>query len=202
MSQEKIQKKVEPFLHMVPIGLGLGVSVHFLVLDMYNQTDGMPWCTLIPLPNWCIPSVGNGCVRGVRKMISVVIVGTLVSVDFVVVTVSLFLVVRHMYGQHTILKQYIKQSLESTEEEETLDPELLRQIERGRHCLKAVSIHSIAYICCFIVTLFFLCLGEVTTALTKKEISNVCRKLNIFFLPLQGFFNFLIFAGNKLHVIY
>ena len=155
MSQEKIQKKVEPFLHMVPIGLGLGVSVHFLVLDMYNQTDGMPWCTLIPLPNWCIPSVGNGCVRGVRKMISVVIVGTLVSVDFVVVTDSLFLVVRHMYGQHTILKQYIKQSLESTEEEETLDPELLRQIERGRHCLKAVSIHSIAYICCFIVTLFF-----------------------------------------------
>ena len=38
--------------------------------------------------------------------------------------------------------------------------------------------------------------------MTKKEISNVCRKLNIFFLPLQGFFNFLIFAGNKLHVIY
>jgi hypothetical protein len=64
MSQAKIQKNVEPFLHMIPIGLALGIAVPFLFLDMYNQAGGMSWRILVPLPNLCSPGK-KGCERGV-----------------------------------------------------------------------------------------------------------------------------------------
>ena len=186
MSQEKIQKKVEPFLHIVPIVLGLGVSVPFLFLDMYNQSDGLPWCTLIPLPNWCIPNgrISQICLRGVRKMISGAVVGTLVSVDCVVVTVSLFLVVRHVGKHHNIMKQYSKQRNKSIQE--PLDPEVIRKCEIGLRALKVASIQSVAYIVCFVITLSFLIIGGAGV---------------LVLLPLQGFFNFVIFAGSKVDVI-
>ena len=186
MSQEKIQKKVEPFLHIVPIVLGLGVSVPFLFLDMYNQTDGLPWCTLIPLPNWCTPygRKSQRCLRGVRKMISGAVVGTLVSVDSVVVNVSLFLVVRHVGKHHNIMKQYSKQRNKSIQE--PLDPEVIRKCEIGLRALKVASIQSVAYIVCFVITLIFLIIGGASV---------------LVLLPLQGFFNFVIFAGSKVDAI-
>ena len=81
MSQAKIQKNVEPFLHMIPIGLAMGVSVPFFFLDMYNQTKGMAWCSLVPLPNLCSPDKGD-CVRGgvVKKVAIVTVLGTMISI--------------------------------------------------------------------------------------------------------------------------
>ena len=47
MEDKKIAKYVEPILHILPLGFGLGVAIPPLVHDLYTPIDWDAWCTMV-----------------------------------------------------------------------------------------------------------------------------------------------------------
>ena len=41
-----IRKYLEPFLHLIPIGIGLGIAILPLIYDLYNPSPWAPWCSV------------------------------------------------------------------------------------------------------------------------------------------------------------
>mmetsp|Transcript_18808 Transcript_18808/g.28168 ORF Transcript_18808/g.28168 Transcript_18808/m.28168 type:complete len:122 (-) Transcript_18808:807-1172(-) len=47
MKEEQIARGVEPWLHIIPLVLGLAYAVPPLFTQMYNPTSHEAWCTII-----------------------------------------------------------------------------------------------------------------------------------------------------------
>jgi hypothetical protein len=46
MHESNIKKKVEPLLHLIPVGLGIVITSYPIFTEMYNPTPGSSWCTI------------------------------------------------------------------------------------------------------------------------------------------------------------
>jgi hypothetical protein len=46
MHEARVTRKVEPFLHFLPIGSSIGMASIALFYEMYNPTPGSAWCTI------------------------------------------------------------------------------------------------------------------------------------------------------------
>lgn len=46
MHESRIRKSVEPVLHFLPIGLGIGIGISPIIMKMYNPTPGSAWCSI------------------------------------------------------------------------------------------------------------------------------------------------------------
>jgi len=206
--QKKIEKKVEPFLHMIPIGWSLLGSVPFLFLEMYNYSNGNPWCTLVSLPNWCTGSEDAQCVRGVgtdgpaHTIIAVNYLSSLAIIIIVIFT-SLAFVLRNVRRQHNLMKKYLQQR---GDEETEIDPVMMREIKTTQRAVRVVTIQSLAYVSGFLLTIIFVILAAISPIFKSfdnlfKNVDTTLRQLKVFFVPMQGFFNFLIFAGSKLDAV-
>eukprot|EP00956_Cyclotella_meneghiniana_P018752 scaffold31518_cov56-Cyclotella_meneghiniana.AAC.8 len=202
-SNSYIRKKIEPFLHGVPILLALVVGVMGLVNNNYND-GGSGECTITPIynPPHCI-GYENGDVRegftipcgrgrGEELYLTTWIIVPLIPP--VVISVSLGMLYRHVSNQEKIMARYGTGALDTASEQSSSNQ------NRDRTYSRAVLNKAIAYSLSYFLTwgwgIGATIMGLVTSGV-ETTLPLPYSYLLIIFNQLEGLFNLLIFIHPK-----
>jgi hypothetical protein len=199
MRERNIKKYVEPILHGLPILAGLAFSVPPLFYDMHNPgISAYAWCGPTPYPNECSVYENVECIRGdpkVTKGFQVLLLVVIMYV-FCIIFVALGLVVWTVIQTDCVMAHISKMYCDRGYND------LSKVLEKHRNT-KAVVIQAFSYITAFLLGVIpplLLSVGAVdTSGNSQVETTNILEKLTLIFLPLQGFFNFIIFVSFKVY---
>ncbi len=242
MDHIRIQKYVEPILHLVPVSLGIAMAVFPLVHDTYNLSGLEPfcvshfaigcdevskqaWCDLDPTGGACdddsrneLIQTGEGsvqCYRGNQKVATAIIprifMVTIIAM-FLIITASFSLCLwrvcsleRHMKLMAKVERKLHRRAKKSTGtvtqipnhpdpriSPPTYPPEGSAANSASMKNTKVVLWQAVAYTSAFVITIFFTTMRVVVDTVASKG-------LYLFFMPLQGFFNFIIFVSHKVY---
>jgi hypothetical protein len=202
MREKTIKKYVEPIIHSIPFLAGLAFSVPPLLHDMYNPGVSdyavAAWCGPVSYPYKCDTVYMDAtCIRGnpkISKVIRIIIVVLIFHVCCVIFF-SLGMVIWKVIQTDRIIEQISK----------LYDNRGLRDmskvlLEKHRNT-KAVVVQASLYITAFLLgAIPPLSVGFIDTIRTGQiETANLLEKITLVFLPLQGFFNFIIFISFKVY---
>jgi hypothetical protein len=196
MQEQNIKKYVEPLLHGLPVIYGLVPSLFFLSKGLYNPQIGnsLPytsWCTTSAYPMSCRDE-NEECIRGFNASTVLMISGGLTSFQsFVIIVGSLALVIRKVRKTEKLL--YCSSTSNATFKD------LADLIEKHINT-KAVLIQALLYITAFLVGVIPPFVRVIAEQFDASEVYLLhLLQVTLFFLPLQGFFNFLIFISYKVY---
>jgi len=205
MEERNIRKYIEPVLHLFPLTIGCFMAIPPLVRDLYNPSIWEPWCSPTPLcdnrPN--TDSVVAPCIRGNRtdyQTVDTIMIVALAILFFIIITslasVSLRVIMRSRELQFI---ESLHQKLGAIHLSAVADlpPRRESPVERVRknhENTKIVLWQALIYILVFVLTLIFPAIQ--TLGLTRQG-SSWPQYLELIFMPLQGFFNLVIFLWHK-----
>jgi hypothetical protein len=201
MRESNIKKYVEPFLHGLPILLGLSFSVPPLFFDMYNPgISAYAWCGPVAYPDECVVYEGVECIRGNRKMreFMQIVIAVVIIYVFILIFFSLGMVIWKVIQTDRLISRLANMCRDRG------NGNMLKVLEKHTNT-KAVVIQAISYIFAFllgVVPPLLLSVGAVDTSGSSEEsikTADIFEKLTLVFLPLQGFFNFIIFVSFKVY---
>jgi hypothetical protein len=199
MRERNIKKHVEPILHIYPVLVSLAVSLPPLFYEMYNPgITAYPWCGPFPYPDECAVLDGVPCIRGdaqVRDTIQLVL-PVMIVLLIINISLPLALVIRKVVQTDHVLDQISK--IYDGYHDNTSMESMKKILEKHRNT-KAVLVQAISYISGFL--LGFIPPLIMSSGLVKSgdRVTIIFTKLFIFFLPLQGFFNCIIFIAHKVY---
>lgn len=168
--------KIEPYLHLTPIMVGVGTALVGLPLDLYNSAVHVCW--LMPLPANC----GNGadqppCERGANAWVfRWALLYAEVWTVFIFMAIGFYVIWHKVYMIEKATERVSFQQNESTEKKKS----------------RAVGIQAIQYVLSFCCTWFFTTLARTFFATTGQDIFAL-HLLKVTFFPLQGFWNGMIY---------
>jgi hypothetical protein len=199
MKEKNIKKYVEPILHGLPFVIGLALSAPPLFSGMYNPgISAYAWCGAVPYPDECTFYDVVECIRGSAKMKQVLLYLMSVSVIsvFAFITVSLVLVVFKVIQTDRVILQISKLYRDRGH------PEMETVLKRHRNS-KVVIIQAFSYITAFLLGVLpplLLSVGAIdNSGQNGQGLADSFEKLFLMLLPLQGFFNFVIFVSHKVY---
>jgi len=182
-SEEFITKKVEPCLHILPLTIGIATSVAAWALKLYNNDS---WeCWISPNPQQCNESWKNGgvtnCVRGDNaSLYRWTFYYSLLWVAIVMVSVDVFIVYRFVLNQEVASRRY------------DVDSDV-RRFKRS----KRVAVQGYWYCGAFYMTWIFPTITRLTQAIIGDAAPFALVLTTAMFVPIQGFFNFLVYAHPR-----
>jgi len=187
MNEKDIRKKVEPVLHGVPLVLGLGHAIPAFMYHFYTPITNEAWCTLMA------KNIGERPVLTFyfRYQVSAAIGGLLV-----VIVVSLCLVIWRVRKNGKLLKKLVDNS----------DIQVEERVTAAHQSTKLIIFQSLAYIGALLLTLVFPFARNMMyrdaghlKQFTDKDAAlyALLGKFMVVFIPLQGFFNLIIFLWHK-----
>jgi len=232
MSEENIHKRVEPFLHFIPIFSGLAVAIPPIFLDLYNP--GLGWCNLGAIECTAKDDFDGDqyqYVRGSNVMVKVFDVLRFISLGvwLILIVGSFSLIIRRTWridqellsrnqeaneeNVHTVQRSSKirrRGGLETTiqnvtendlRQEVTTSRSSFLDIQRKHQTAKLIVKQALAYTVVLVFSIlfpsilgFYRAFGDETS-----ESYFIIHTLTAIFLPLQGFFNFVIFLWHKVH---
>jgi hypothetical protein len=188
MHEKDIKKKVEPFLHIVPLAIGLLPVIPAFVYDLYGPAPNEAWCTF------------NQSRTDGRKGISV---RRIFDVGLLVVICNLFVVI---FGSFAIIIWRVRKNGKclaanvnvGENEDDSTTRHIDERIKAAHRNTKLILLQSAAYVSAFLLSLSFPLIRNLMWVEQKNSHSYmVAGKLMLVFMPLQGFFNFVIFLWHK-----
>ena len=189
-TEEEIAKRIEPWLHAIPIIYGISISSSLVFFEALNPTPFESWCTAMTIPYWCPDRPDdNSCL--LRSKREAYIVHHIMGFFFIIIVVvsigSLILIIVGTYEQESLLKFYLK----------AVGP-MSRDRDRVRLDYEytwAISKQALTYFFVYastnsfpVITLFF---GKYNLGTGAFPVFHLILR------PLQGFFNLLIFSYHK-----
>lgn len=190
MKEPTIQKWVEPVFHILPLSIGLGVSIFALIHDLFHPTDWDSWCSIASIEpayleteeseryNWYTQNKHNN-----DKNVIV-----LTGILFGIIIISFVLVVyRVMQMEFSIQKSrymFKRQSDLVTRTENVIE------VHKNS---KVVTAYVFAYMLSFSITLGIMLIRAVINE------PRWLIFLSFTLIPLQGFFNLFIFSWHKVY---
>ena len=188
MHEKDIRNKVEPVLHGVPLVLGLGNAIPAFMYHFYTPiTNEEAWCTLRSLSVESRPVL----TFYFRYNLTATIGGLLVQI-----VVSLCLVIWRVRKNGKLLKKMVDNS----------DIQVEERVTAAHQNTRLIIYQSLAYIGTLLLTLAF----PFARNMMYRDVGGLQRftykdaalyallgKLMVVFIPLQGFFNFIIFLWHK-----
>ena len=182
LKEKKIVKFVEPILHIAPIAFGLSVAIPPLIHDLYNPTTWDAWCT--------IAATGRGKETlnedwMKMKMSNIDALVTQLCITLIaLISVSTALIVwRVMKVERQLQNPRIKRRSAAQ----------LQEATRSHGNTKVVVKQVLAYLLSFAISLGVLLVRSV---IVEPE---WVIYLSFALMPLQGFFNALIFISHKVY---
>lgn len=185
MPEESIVKRVEPFLHIIPIISGLAAAILPLVLNLYNPVGWDAWCSIATIGGGETPPDDPDYFNA-RNIINIDLMVVILSISFLVFVFTLFVVI--------IIR--IKQIDKALNRDSFLGQSSTtvrrRRVHTSHENTKIVLGQAIAYFASFCATLGLLLIRAVI------EEPLWLMRLSFVLAPLQGLFNMLIFVYYKI----
>jgi len=184
MHEKDIRKKVEPFLHGVPLVLGLCPAIPAFMYHFYTPITNDAWCTMR------VKHVDTAPVSMFIFRYLPASIGGLV----VLIVISLCLVIWRVRKNGKLLKEMVDHN----------DIQVEERVTAAHQNTKLIIFQSLAYIGALLVTLAFplvrIMMGvDGYWNFTDKEaaVYVLMGKFMVVLVPLQGFFNLIIFLWHK-----
>lgn len=176
--QERI-RKVEFWLHSVPISLGLGTAVSGVALTLFNSANWLCW--VAPVPAGCDVDDEIECVRGNHSWIfQWAFLYAEVWFIFVFISIAMLCVYFKVYTQERANGQYRFNSDAGTNYKYS----------------RKVANQAMLYVGAFYMTWIFGTLTRLLQLIQGKTYFPLIICMTIFF-PLQGFFNALVYMRPR-----
>ena len=181
MNESAIKKKVEPFLHAIPLLFGFSFVIPAFYFKLYNAITNEAWCTFFVIN----PSAWV-------DVITLTLIASMMAL-FIVIVLSFILIIWRV--QQNAKQFNLKNRSENGEGHEI---EAIRVIKDAHRNTKLIIVQSLTYTGAFLLTLLFPLVNTVNYSIVGNQTrSLLISKFLLVFLPLQGFFNFLIFFWHK-----
>jgi hypothetical protein len=200
MRERNIRKYVEPFIHGLPLLVGLSYAVPPLFLEMYNPgITSYAWCAPLPYPDECVYQDVE-CIRGSPKAMNFIMtfLRCLILSDFSIIFICLLLTVWKVISTERLLRDLTVNMYRMNH-----GSNLARVLRRHRFT-KSVALQALAYIIAFLASLLLPLLramnvvsGEDESDIQWENIARIDRAILVL-LPLQGFYNLIIFVSHKI----
>jgi len=203
MSESQISKRAEPIMHGVSIIFALGTSFLCLGMNLFNESS--LWCWINAVPNDCEQSYSNGgqftdCERGNNAEIYrwVIFFGPLWAA-VIGTMIAMGLLIRFVKQQEKKMGQYQfarkttdnnKAASRATQNQRKEEVRIrTKQSQRVTH-------QALRYVGAFYLTWTFGTINRIMQAVSGTSYFWLMA-LHTFFVPLQGFFNYLVFSYPK-----
>ena len=182
LKEKSIVKYIEPVLHIIPLSMGLGWAIPPIIYGLYNPTPWDPGCNIAleekPGFNSAEDAkIGNTTNMDILNMATIVFLLVLVFLCFAFILWKVVQTERRLHGPRQIVRQT-----------RTLE---IDRVERSHRNTKLLLYQALAYFLSYMVTLSPLFVRSLII-----EPLWVIR-LSFVLVPLQGFFNLLIFISHK-----
>jgi NADH:ubiquinone oxidoreductase subunit 3 (subunit A) len=185
MKDSQIRKKIEPFIHGIPLLTGLAPVIPSFVYGFYNPNGEDSWCTLYP--NQDKDSTKNEKLQELLGLGMFVIMGGL----FVVILICFTLIIWRVVQNGRQLAQADGRG----------DIQIDERFKAAHRNTRLIISQSLAYTGALILTLIFpiirMFLSQIRILQYQHSTYRLLTKLMFIFMPLQGFFNFTIFLWHK-----
>jgi hypothetical protein len=201
MKQRNIQKYVEPIIHGLPILCSLLYAIPPLILDMYNPgITSYAWCAPLPYPDECLYHDVD-CVRGSPEAMNflMTLLTFLIFTDFSIILTSLVLVIWKVSSKERLLRKltlFVNKRMNHHSD--------LAAVVKKHNFTKVVAFQALAYILALLLSLLLPLLRAMNFASGDDESDKLQNKVAsvdkaiLVLLPLQGFFNLIIFIAHKI----
>ncbi len=200
LREQKIKKYFEPFLHLIPITLGLYFSIGSLAYNLFNQEPFTPWCDFHALaceahlkdawcevaPNASCVNTSEQCYRGNMKAYIRILNARKIVIRVLIVLIALsfiMCILRVYWTEHQIHELYKIDALIHRNIRE------IRKAQNSHDNTKVIVVQALAYSVAFGFMLLFIILREILPDNTRR--APVVTFGFFFFLPLQGKFHHL-----------
>jgi len=210
MTEARIRKRVEPFLHVFAVLCALPNTIIAYFFKFFNPSPWDAWCTVTGIPWHCPHRQENAfdeCYFHSAKTNSIPFYFVMVGffIGFTCLFGSMILIILSVYKQEKMIKSYIEKAYDrkrannSGISDESSREKRLESSRSRHHFTKVVSYQALAYI-----VVFVLCQTNVFISLfsrTSKELRSgeLAQIYHLVTRPLQGFFNLLVFMGHKIY---
>jgi len=203
MSERKIKKRVEPFLHVFPVVICLVLASIPIPFQLYNPSMiAMAWCGPLPYPYECYLYPNEiECIRGDPKLMKLtyLTISTCSALLISLIVILLSLVIKNIIQMDRMLRQLSDQC-------QTTNSALARLQEalNFQRNSKAAIVQAVSYISTVLLSVlptFLLSSGAVTVFGSERQqkLGDVFERILLVLLPLQGFFNCIIFVSHKVY---
>lgn len=203
MSENRIRKRVEPFLHVFPVTISLALASIPLPFDLYNPSMiAYAWCGAVPYPYECYLYPDEiECIRGGPKVMKMAYrtISTCSAVLISLIIILLSLVIKSIIETDRMLRQLSDQC----RTKKSALARLQEAINLQRNS-KAAIVQAVSYISTVVLSVlptFLLSSGAVTVFGSERQqkLGDVFERILLVLLPLQGFFNCIIFVSHKVY---
>jgi hypothetical protein len=202
-SQTKIRIQLEPFLHFLPMMLGIGTGLIAIPLQLYNNDSWACW--LAGYPRFCnetwnsAPEDAN-CIRGDNATLYRWLLYYLfLWIAVLLVIYNMVMVYYSILGHEKALESNQDQTFQNVDDDgKSAEETIIEKKRKRRHeHSKRVAIQGYWFCSVFLLTWVF----PTATRFTEVSGNQVPIQL-IFatstFVPWQGFFNFLVYIMPRI----
>lgn len=179
-TQKHIERFVEPFIHIISISVPFGFGMWYWLSDLFNpMLDIGGLCYVYEYPAKCSELEDIECTRGVGTKSTIsLIVGTLVvSSVFTGIIVCMLLLTLHVRKREITLSRH------------RLNPQTSQT--------RQTYIQALLYIAAYFITYLFSFVQAILGSAYNEHLRFTLAFLVKLSLPLQGFFNFVIYIRPR-----
>ncbi len=198
-SRATMSKWVELLLHALCLAVPVSIIAAGASLDTTNPTPYLPWCgTFVSYPYWCLMDENTECIRGrnagVKKFITSPLFGSMIFIVIVLMGITVYCV----YQNEKLVKMYsdiykFKRGNRTNDQDEIR----LKNSKKTFKVSKETSIQAAAYVIALILSQSGIFLRGSAPQLIQK--SSALQIYHLITRPLQGFFNLVVFVGERVH---
>ncbi len=189
MKEANIRKEIEPFIHGLPLLIGLVPVIPSFIYGFYKPTMYDAWCTLYPLDATGV--VGQQGLESQRDFLkNSMLVG--IGILFFNVLISFTLIIWRVVQNGRQLAQADRRG----------DIQIDERFKAAHRNSRLIISQSLAYTGAILLTLIFPIVRNMLSHTTPNTgssdpLQTGMSNLTMIFMPLQGFFNFTIFLWHK-----
>jgi hypothetical protein len=180
MKEANIRKEIEPFIHGLPLLIGLAPMIPSFIYGFYNPTMHDAWCTLYPLND-----TGRLVLSQRDFLKNSMIVG--IGILFLNVLISFTIIIWRVVQNGRQLAQADSRD----------DIQIDERFKLAHRNSKLIISQSLAYTGAILLTLIFPIVRNMVSIGASDPLIIGMSNLTMIFMPLQGFLNFTIFLWHK-----
>jgi len=199
MSDNDIRKKLEPFLHGVPFIWSVASATYAVAVKAVNPN--VVYCWINQAPYTCLVDPNIPCERGANavRLRWALLGGPIIVIFFLILTIMTLMYLSFWRQEKRMASRGFRSSMTARAAGEvsmiagqnstkTAKSFFRRPVSNSSMVMNQATAYVCAYLCSYLLVLI-----NGFILLDNGEYDDTVTKLAVFFHPLQGFFNLIVF---------